>query len=77
MVSVSMLMACLLSCSPLLQCMKCYTNLRSFLLVRHPDVLDKLRREVADIGDKVLTRARLQNMVYLQHIINESRTFGS
>jgi cytochrome P450 len=45
----------------------------SFLLVRHPEVLNKLRAEIANHGDAELTRNDLRNMTYLQNVLKESK----
>ena len=45
----------------------------SFLLVRHPHVLEKLRSEIAAQGNVEWTRSGLRNMKYLQNILKESR----
>ena len=49
--------------------------MRSRLLVRHPHVLIKLRDEIESVlgQDKEVTRAYIQRMPYLQHVIKESR----
>ena len=46
----------------------------SFLLVRHPAVLRRLREEIADImqGDSTSTRAHVQKLHYLRCVLNES-----
>ena len=49
--------------------------LQSFLLVRHPNVIEKLRADVARFeskGDKI-TRTDLRNMPYLQKVMQESK----
>lgn len=48
----------------------------SFLLVRHPNVMDKLRSEIACIFDSrvEITRSDLRKMNYLQNVIKESKT---
>lgn len=51
------------------------SRMSSFLLVRHPRVLDRLRQEIESTlpkGER-LTRAHLQRMTYLRSILNESR----
>ena len=47
----------------------------SRLLVRYPHVLKKLRAEVESVlgQDKDVTRAYIQRMPYLQHVIKESK----
>jgi Cytochrome P450 len=48
----------------------------SFLLVRHPKVLERLRSEIRLIvleGEK-LTRLHIQKMPYLKNVLNESRS---
>ena len=51
----------------------------SFLLVRHPHVLSKLRAEVASAcnSDAELSRTDLRNMKYLQNVLKESRSRAS
>lgn len=49
----------------------------SFLLVRHPKVLTKLRLEIAAQGSAELTRTDLRNMKYLQNILKESESASS
>lgn len=46
----------------------------SFLLVRHPNVLERLRSEITSTvseGEK-LTRLHIQQMPYLKNVLNES-----
>jgi cytochrome P450 len=43
-----------------------------FALARHPHVVQKLRQEIVDYGDKPLTFEGLRSLVYLRWIINES-----
>ncbi|EAW25754.1 uncharacterized protein NFIA_045740 [Aspergillus fischeri NRRL 181] len=43
-----------------------------FALARHPEVVEKLRKEILDYGDKPLTFEGLRFMVYLRWTINES-----
>ena len=47
----------------------------SRLLVRHPHVLKKLRGEIGSVlgQDKDVTRAYIQRMPYLHHVIKESK----
>ena len=46
----------------------------SFLLVRHPPVLRRVQKEIADImrGDSTPTRAHVQKLHYLRCVLNES-----
>lgn len=47
----------------------------SFLLIRHPGALDRLKQEIKDIlpnGER-LTRTKLQKMSYLRGVLNESK----
>lgn len=48
----------------------------SFLLVRHPNVMDKLRSEIACTFDNrvEVTRSDLRKMDYLQNVLKESKT---
>ncbi|XXG98990.1 hypothetical protein Hte_005323 [Hypoxylon texense] len=43
-----------------------------FALARHPDVVEKLRKEILDFGDKPLTFEGLRSLRYLRWIVNES-----
>lgn len=43
-----------------------------FALARHPDVVQKLRKEVLEYGDKPLTFEGLRSMNYLRWTVNES-----
>jgi cytochrome P450 len=54
------------------------SNLRSFLLVRHPQVMERLRVEVAsmDGSGPDLSRDDLKGMPYLQNILKESMYGG-
>ena len=49
--------------------------MKSFLLVRHQHVLKKLREEISSLcdDDTDLSRADLQNMSYLQNVLEESK----
>ena len=49
----------------------------SFLLVRYPNVLRRLRDEILSVmGDEVeVTRLQIQRMAYLKCILNESKQF--
>lgn len=53
-----------------------YPKPRSYLLVRHPTVLDRLRFEIKSIvgNDPDLTRAQVFQMPYLKCILNESQS---
>jgi cytochrome P450 len=45
-----------------------------FELPRHPDILDRLRREITEhIGDEAPTYQQLKDMKYLKAILNESQ----
>lgn len=47
----------------------------SFLLVRHPEVLNRLRKEIAAVlqdGEQI-TRAHIAKITYLKSVMNESR----
>ena len=48
----------------------------SFLLVRHPKVLDRLHEEIKHVigHDDEMTSAHIQRMGYLRCILNESMT---
>ncbi|KAH7378549.1 cytochrome P450 alkane hydroxylase [Cadophora sp. MPI-SDFR-AT-0126] len=50
----------------------CLLSWAFFLLVRHPNVLIKLRSEIAVYGNAELTRNDLRNMNYLQNILKET-----
>jgi hypothetical protein len=54
------------------------SDLVSFLLVRHPKVMEKLRAEIASTCDANtdLNRDDLRRMPYLQNVIKESRLLG-
>lgn len=43
----------------------------------HPNVLTKLRSEIAAHGNAELTRTDLRNMKYLQNILKESKFASS
>src|SRR5271154_6210353 len=47
----------------------------SFLLVRHPTVLQRLREEIAAVvePDEALTRAHLAKIPYLKCVLSESK----
>jgi hypothetical protein len=47
-----------------------------FLLVRHPTVLQRLRREIEAVveSDEALTRAHLAKIPYLKCVLNESKS---
>ena len=47
----------------------------SFLLIRNPDVLCRLRQEIQDIfkSEEELTRTHVQRMTYLGWVLNESK----
>ncbi|KAL8830337.1 MAG: hypothetical protein Q9170_005773 [Blastenia crenularia] len=46
----------------------------NFLLVRHPEVLAKLRKEISLLkGRMEVTRSELRNMNYLQNVLKESK----
>jgi hypothetical protein len=47
----------------------------SFLLVRHPTVLQRLRREIAAVVEpnEALTRAHLTKIPYLKCVLNERK----
>lgn len=69
--------ACLLSWTLsvfTLQTVKIRADMKSFLLVRHPQVLAKLREESALHGKEEFTRASLRNMSYLQNVLKESKS---
>ena len=53
--------------------------LDSFLLARHPQVLHKLRAEIASVckGSSDLSRADLHKMTYLQNVLKESMSWSS
>jgi len=44
-----------------------------FALARHPEVVEKLRREIIAFGDKPLTFEALRSLVYLRWTVNESK----
>ncbi|KAG4427616.1 hypothetical protein IFR05_016900 [Cadophora sp. M221] len=50
----------------------CLLSWAFFLLVRHPNVLAKLRSEIAAQSNVELTRSNLRNMKYLQSILKET-----
>ena len=52
----------------------CTMSWAFFLLVRHPQSLEKLRKEITTVvsSEKKLTRAHLQRMSYLKCILNET-----
>lgn len=45
----------------------------TFLLVRHPQLMSKLRAELSSHDTSNLSRSTLRNMPYLQNILNESK----
>lgn len=45
-----------------------------FLLARHPDVWQELRKEVVSLRDTRLDIDVLQSMVYLRNVLNESKS---
>jgi hypothetical protein len=49
-------------------------NLRSFLLVRHPEAMQKLRAEIAKYDKEDFDRNDLRNMSYLQNVLKESKS---
>ena len=53
----------------------CLMSWAFFLLVRHPNTLDKLRSEIHQVteGSPELTRARIKRMKYLRCVLNESK----
>jgi cytochrome P450 len=53
-----------------------YTHIAvSFLLVRHPKVLEKLRKEISKVPqEEKLTRTHLRNMPFLQNVLKESKS---
>jgi Cytochrome P450 len=46
----------------------------SFLLVRHPEVLNRLREEIKTVleGEQDISRALINKMIYLRCVLNES-----
>jgi histidinol-phosphate/aromatic aminotransferase/cobyric acid decarboxylase-like protein len=50
------------------------SDLHSFLLVRHPRAMEKLRAEIAaaSVACSIITRDALKNMPYLQNVLRES-----
>lgn len=44
-----------------------------YALARHPNVVEKIRKEVLDYGDKPLTFEGLRSLQYLRWTINESK----
>lgn len=52
------------------------TSMGSFLLVRHPRVMEKLRSEISNLPaqEGEITRADLRNLSYLQNILKESKS---
>lgn len=61
-----LLFACLLTSGP--------NSISSFLLVRHPQVMEKVRAEIASTvkDDAEISRSDLRSMNYLQNVIKES-----
>lgn len=47
----------------------------SFLLVRHPAVLDRLRNEIQSVvgDDSEINRSHIQKMSYLKAVLDESK----
>jgi cytochrome P450 len=43
-----------------------------FALARNPRVVEKLRREIVDFGDKPVTFENLRSLRYLRYVVNES-----
>jgi cytochrome P450 len=51
----------------------CLLSWTFFLLIRHPQVLEKLRDEIFKLDSNTgLTRNSLRNMKYLQNVLKES-----
>ncbi|RDL38393.1 Uncharacterized protein BP5553_02733 [Venustampulla echinocandica] len=51
----------------------CLLSWTFFLLIRHPQVLEKLRVEISELnGNTDLTRTDLRNVKYLQHVLKET-----
>jgi len=50
------------------------TDTVSFLLVRHPAALERLREEISSVigNDEETTRAHIQKLSYLKCVLNES-----
>lgn len=48
-------------------------SIHSFLLVRHPEAMEKLRTEVSQLEDGPLNRTSLRNLHYLQNVLKESK----
>ena len=44
-----------------------------FALARHPEVTQKLRKEIVNYGDRLVTFEGLRSLQYLKWVINESR----
>lgn len=50
----------------------------SYMLVRHPKAMEKVRAEISALGDaKSLTRDDLRNLKYLQNVLKEGEATGS
>ena len=47
-----------------------------FALARNPRVVEKLRREIVDFGDKHLTFESLRSLEYLRWTVNESERYN-
>ncbi|KAE9984990.1 hypothetical protein EG328_007980 [Venturia inaequalis] len=50
----------------------CLLSWTFFLLVRHPEVMSKLRAEISSHDTSILSRSTLRNMPYLQNVLNET-----
>jgi hypothetical protein len=57
----------------------CTTLWTVFDLVRHPEMLMRLRDEIHSVGgsEMIITRARSKNMPYLHAVLNESKSSSS
>jgi len=54
------------------------SNIVSYLLVRHPSTLKRLRQEIHSIADngQGVTRAQINKMPYLKCVLNESKYYS-
>jgi hypothetical protein len=55
---------------------ECILTFCSFLLVRHPQALERLRSEINSVvsDGEDLSRSHIQRMPYLKCVLNESKT---
>ncbi|KAG8426841.1 hypothetical protein J3459_007755 [Metarhizium acridum] len=57
----------------------CLLSWTFFLLVRHPEAMDKVRREISQLEDGPLNRTHLRNLHYLRNVLKDASlvSFGA